>query len=60
MQTRLGAGAYGEVWAGHWRRNEVAVKQLLTGRLSEEDTDNFVQARRPHARHGADCTDCTD
>ena len=28
FQTRLGAGAYGEVWAGQWRRNEVAVKML--------------------------------
>lgn len=43
MQVRLGAGAYGEVWAGSWRRNEVAVKQLLTGKLSDEDTDHFLQ-----------------
>lgn len=43
MQTRLGAGAYGEVWAGHWRRNEVAVKQLLTGKLTDEDTNHFLQ-----------------
>ncbi|KAL3903144.1 MAG: hypothetical protein SGPRY_011796, partial [Prymnesium sp.] len=42
MQTRLGAGAFGEVWAGNWRRNEVAVKQLLTGKLSDEDTNNFL------------------
>ena len=33
MQTRLGAGAFGEVWAGRWRRNEVAVKQLVRDRM---------------------------
>ena len=41
--TRLGAGAYGEVWAGTWRRNEVAVKSLLHGTLSEAHTANFVR-----------------
>ena len=35
MHTRLGAGAYGEVWAGRWRRNEVAVKSLLRSSAAE-------------------------
>lgn len=48
MRTRLGAGAYGEVWAGRWRRNEVAVKQLLTGKLTDEDKDNFLQESDGH------------
>ena len=43
FHTRLGAGAYGEVWAGTWRRNEVAVKSLLHGTLSEAHTANFVR-----------------
>jgi len=42
--TRLGAGAYGEVWAGTWRRNEVAVKSLhVSDRLSEDDKNNFLE-----------------
>ena len=28
LQTRLGGGAYGDVWAGRWRRQEVAVKMM--------------------------------
>lgn len=42
--TRLGAGAFGEVWAGTWRRNEVAVKSLhVSDRLSEDDKNNFLE-----------------
>ena len=41
MEARLGAGAYGVVWAGMWRRNEVAIKQMATGKLTEDDTDTF-------------------
>jgi hypothetical protein len=32
MRARLGAGAFGEVWSGRWRRSDVAVK-LLHGHL---------------------------
>ena len=42
--TRLGAGAFGEVWAGTWRRNDVAVKSLhVSDRLSEDDKNNFLE-----------------
>lgn len=33
---RLGAGAYGEVYAAEWRRSKVAVKRLLTAHPLEE------------------------
>ena len=44
LRTRLGAGAYGEVWAGRWRRQDIAVK-LLThrGRLSADDCEQFYR-----------------
>ena len=29
FRERLGAGAYGEVFAAEWRRSRVAVKRLL-------------------------------
>ena len=41
LLTRLGAGAYGEVYAGRWRRNEVAVKQMNHGELSAVDREAF-------------------
>ena len=31
---RLGAGAYGEVFEGEWRRSKVAIKQLLCGQVT--------------------------
>ena len=44
FQTRLGAGAYGEVWAGQWRRNDVAIKSLhVSESLSEDDKNNFLE-----------------
>ena len=43
FQSRMGAGAYGEVWAGQWRRNEVAIKSLhVSESLSEDDKNNFL------------------
>lgn len=41
LLTRLGAGAYGEVYAGRWRRNEVAVKQMVHGHMSAVDREAF-------------------
>ena len=41
LLSRLGAGAYGEVYAGRWRRNEVAVKMMVHGELDEADRDAF-------------------
>jgi serine/threonine protein kinase len=37
LGERLGAGAYGEVFAGEWRRSRVAVKRLLYGRHEQGD-----------------------
>ena len=42
VNERLGAGAYGEVWAGSWRRNDVAVK-LLTRGSGSGDADKGKQ-----------------
>jgi len=55
IQSELGRGGYGVVFQGIWRKQQVAVKQLLNANLlSEEDFNNFfAEARimaelRPH------------
>lgn len=41
MQSRLGAGAYGEVFAGRWRRNAVAVKVMSHCQLHDDEGEGF-------------------
>jgi serine/threonine protein kinase len=43
MVARLGAGAYGEVWAGRWRRNDVAVKLLTRSEDSDHGKHDFLR-----------------
>jgi len=43
MVARLGAGAYGEVWAGRWRRNDVAVKLLSRSEDSDKGKQDFLR-----------------
>lgn len=43
MVERLGAGAYGEVWAGRWRRNDVAVKLLTRSEDSDHGKQDFLR-----------------
>lgn len=50
LTTRLGVGAYGDVHAGRWRRNEVAVKQMVHGELTEVCMCVYTRARAARAR----------
>jgi len=43
MVSRVGAGAYGEVWAGRWRRNDVAVKLLSRSEDSDSGKQDFLR-----------------
>ncbi|KAL3902432.1 MAG: hypothetical protein SGPRY_012071, partial [Prymnesium sp.] len=41
LGTRIGSGAFGEVYEASWRRSTIAVKRLLCQRLTESATAEF-------------------
>ena len=51
--ARLGAGAYGEVYEGQWRRSKVAIKRLLCGQVEDKSVKQFFAEMEilANARH---------
>ncbi len=41
MQNELGQGAYGTVYKGKWRNQQVAIKKL-NGNVNKQQTDEFT------------------
>jgi len=53
--AELGRGAYGIVYKGEWRREDVAIKKLIMTELTDKQLDEFkaevnlMKKLRPHA-----------
>ena len=43
LGSRIGAGAFGEVYEASWRRSRIAVKRLLCQRLTDSAREQFYQ-----------------
>lgn len=54
FSKELGKGAFGIVFKGQWRHTDVAIKKLLTDKLSEKQMEDFsneaklIASLRPH------------
>jgi len=51
LGQELGRGSFGTVYQGTYQYNDVAIKQLILGKLNQETLEEFQNESKNHVEH---------